>query len=248
MIFRPFYYDDLGCAAYVFGCGTIGAGAVIDPRADDVDAYIAFADARKMRITQVIDTHVHADHRSGGIDLAHTVGAEYRLHYAADADVSFSPMRDGEEIVLGNTRVRVLHTPGHSPESVSLLVTDLKRGSDPWFVLTGDTLFVGAVGRPDLPGRARENAVQLHRSIHEKLLTLPDDIEIYPGHFSGSLCGAGLSGKPSSTVAFERRWNPMLALDADAFVAAVADVPPKPAGMERILAANRGRVLGDSPA
>jgi hydroxyacylglutathione hydrolase len=248
MIFRPFYYYDLGCAAYVFGCGTIGACAVIDPRADDVDAYIAFADARKMRITQVIDTHVHADHRSGGIDLAYTAGAEYRLHHAADADVSFSPMRDGEEIVLGNTRVRVLHTPGHSPESVSLLVTDLKRGSDPWFVLTGDTLFVGAVGRPDLPGRARENAVQLHRSIHEKLLTLPDDIEIYPGHFSGSLCGAGLSGKPSSTVAFERRWNPMLALDVDAFVAAVADVPPKPAGMERILAANRGRVRADSPA
>jgi glyoxylase-like metal-dependent hydrolase (beta-lactamase superfamily II) len=248
MIFRPFYYYDLGCAAYLLGCGTIGTCAVVDPRADDVDAYLAFADAKKMRITQVIDTHVHADHRSGGVDLVHRTAAEYRLHHDADADVAFNPMRDSEEIVLGNTRVRVLHTPGHSPESVSLLVTDLRRGTDPWFVLTGDTLFVGAVGRPDLPGRARENALQLHRSIHEKLLSLPDDIEIYPGHFSGSLCGAGLSGKPSSTIAFERRWNPMLALDANAFVAAVADVPAKPAGMERILAANRGRAPAVSPA
>jgi glyoxylase-like metal-dependent hydrolase (beta-lactamase superfamily II) len=123
---------------------------------------------------------------------------------------------------------------------VSLLVTDLKRGTDPWFVLTGDTLFVGAVGRPDLPGRARENAAQLYASIHDKLLTLPDDLEIYPGHFSGSLCGAGLSGKPSSTVAFERRWNPMLSMDRETFIAALADVPPKPAGMDQILASNRG--------
>jgi glyoxylase-like metal-dependent hydrolase (beta-lactamase superfamily II) len=134
----------------------------------------------------------------------------------------------------------VLHTPGHSPDSVCLLVTDLKRGADPWFLLTGDTLFVGAVGRPDLPGRARENASDLFDSIHTKLLMLPGDLEIYPGHFSGSLCGAGLSGKPSSTLAFERRWNPMLSLDRDAFVNALADVPPKPAHMEQITAANRG--------
>jgi glyoxylase-like metal-dependent hydrolase (beta-lactamase superfamily II) len=244
MIFRPFYYYDLGCASYLFGCGTLGKCAVVDPRADDVDAYTAFAGAKKMSITQVIDTHVHADHRSGGAELARKAGAEYRLHESADVDVPFVPMRDGDEIELGNTRVRVLHTPGHSPESVSLLVTDLKRGPEPWFVLTGDTLFVGAVGRPDLPGRARENAAQLHASIHEKLLTLPDDLEIYPGHFSGSLCGAGLSGKPSSTVAFERRWNPMLSLDRETFIAALAEVPPKPAEMERILAENRtGRRL-----
>jgi len=145
-------------------------------------------------------------------------------------------------------RVKVLHTPGHSPESVCLVVTDLKRGPDPWFVLTGDTLFVGAVGRPDLPGRARENAAQLFDSIHEKLLTLPDDLEIYPGHFSGSLCGAGLSGKPSSTIAFERRWNPMLSLDRDAFVGALVDVPPKPAEMERTLAINRGVEPIEAPA
>jgi hydroxyacylglutathione hydrolase len=248
VIFRPFYYYDLGCASYLLGCGTLGTCAVVDPRADDVESYVAFAGAKNMRITQVIDTHVHADHRSGGVELARQTGSAYRLHESADVNVPFMPMRDGEEIELGNTRVRVLHTPGHSPESVSLLVTDLKRGTDPWFVLTGDTLFVGAVGRPDLPGRARENAAQLYTSIHEKLLTLPDDLEIYPGHFSGSLCGAGLSGKPSSTVAFEKRWNAMLSKDRDAFVAALSDVPPKPAEMERILAANRGDAQGETHA
>jgi hydroxyacylglutathione hydrolase len=248
MIFRPFYYYDLGCAAYLFGCGTLGRCAVVDPRAEDVDAYMAFAGAKKMRITHVIDTHVHADHRSGGVALAKATAAAYRLHESANVRVPFTPMRDGEEIELGNTRVRVLHTPGHSPESVSLLVTDLKRGTDPWFVLTGDTLFVGAVGRPDLPGRARENAAQLYTSIHQKLLTLPDDLEIYPGHFSGSLCGAGLSGKPSSTIAFERRWNPMLSMNQEAFVAALADVPAKPAEMERMLATNRGVTIQETTA
>jgi hydroxyacylglutathione hydrolase len=247
VIFRPFYYYDLGCASYLLGCGTVGRCSVVDPRADDVDSYIRFAAAKKMEITQVIDTHVHADHRSGGIELARRTGADYRLHESADVKVPFAPMKHDEEIELGNTRVRVLHTPGHSPESVSLLVTDRKRGTDPWFVLTGDTLFVGAVGRPDLPGRARENAAQLYTSIHEKLLTLPDDLEIYPGHFSGSLCGAGLSGKPSSTLAFERRWNPMLSKDRDAFVASLADVPAKPAEMERILAWNRGVTDVESP-
>jgi hydroxyacylglutathione hydrolase len=241
MIFRPFYYYDLGCAAYLLGCGTLGKCAVVDPRAEDVEAYVAFAGSKKMRISHVIDTHVHADHRSGGVELARRAGAAYCLHESADVRVPFMALRDGQDIELGNTRVKVLHTPGHSPESVCLLVTDLKRGTDPWFVLTGDTLFVGAVGRPDLPGRARENAGELYSSIHEKLLTQPGDLEIFPGHFSGSLCGAGLSGKPSSTIAFERRWNAMLALDREAFINALADVPPKPAEMERILAVNRGQ-------
>jgi glyoxylase-like metal-dependent hydrolase (beta-lactamase superfamily II) len=120
------------------------------------------------------------------------------------------------------------------------VVTDLKRGPEPWFVVTGDTLFVGAVGRPDSPGDARENAQILHCSLHERLLTLPDDVEIYPGHFSGSLCGTGLSGKPTSTIAFEKRWNPMLSMARDLFVEAPANVPPKPAEMEAILSFNRG--------
>lgn len=240
MIFRPFYYHDIGCAAYLLGCGSLGECAVVDPRADDVAAYEAFAAAKKMAVTHVIDTHVHADHRSGGFELASRTGARYCLHEAADVHVPFASLRDQDEIELGNTRLKVLHTPGHSPESICLLVTDLKRGTDPWFVLTGDTLFVGAVGRPDLPGRARDNAAALYASVHDKLLTLPDELEIYPGHFSGSVCGVGLSGKPASTIGFERRWNPMLSLDGDAFIAVLANVPPKPADMEAILAVNRG--------
>ena len=240
MILRPFYYFDTGCAAYLFGCGTAGRCAVVDARADDVGAYEAFASAKGMRITHAIDTHVHADHRSGGPELARHSGAHYCLHESADVEMPFTPLEDGANIELGNTRVKVLHTPGHSPESVCLVVTDLRRGSEPWFVLTGDTLFVGAVGRPDLPGRTREHAAELYTSLHEKLLSLPGDLEIYPGHFSGSLCGSGLSGKPSSTIAFERRFNPTLSLDREAFVEALTNVPPRPAEMERILAFNRG--------
>lgn len=244
MILRPYYYFDLGCAAYLFGCGTLGRCAVVDARLDDVDAYASFAASKRMRITHVIDTHIHADHRSGGAELARRSGADYCLHAAADVAFPFTPLKDGDDIDLGNTRVKVLHTPGHSPESVCLVVTDLKRGPDPWFVLTGDTLFVGAVGRPDLPGHARENAATLYASLHDKLLTLPGDLEIYPGHFSGSLCGSGLSGKPMSTMAFERRWNPMLSMDRQTFIEALADVPPKPAEMARILALNRGETNG----
>ncbi len=224
MIFRPFYYFETGCAAYLFGCGTLGKCTVVDAHEEDVDAYAAFAASKGMQITHVIDTHIHADHRSGGTLLA-----------------QIEPLRDGQTVELGNTRVQIIHTPGHTPESMCLLVTDLRRGKEPWFVLTGDTLFVGAVGRPDLPGRARENAAELYASIHEKLLTLPDDIEVYPGHFSGSMCGAGMSGKPSSTIAFEKKWNRMLSLDRPAFIDALAGVPAKPAEMERILAINEGR-------
>ena len=240
MIFRPFYYYDMGCAAYLFGCGALGKCAVVDGRTEDVEAYAAFARDKQMRITHVIDTHVHADHRSGGRALAGKIDAEYCLHESANVAFSFTPLSDGQTIELGNTLVKVLHTPGHSPESICLLVTDLRRGPEPWFVMTGDTLFVGAVGRPDLPGRARENAEALYQSVHDKLLTLPDDIEIFPGHFSGSVCGVGLSGKPSSTIAFERRWNPVLSLDRPAFVEHLSAVPPKPAEMERMLAFNRG--------
>ena len=240
MIFSPFYSFNTGCAAYVFGCGGLGIGAIVDPRADDIERYLTLASSKGLRITHVIDTHVHADHHSGGRAVAEKTGARYCLHRSADVSFPFSPLDDGQEIELGNTRLRVLHTPGHTPESISLVVTDLRRGPDPWFVLTGDTLFVGAVGRPDLPGRARENAAELYESIHAKLLTLPDELEVYPAHFSGSVCGAGMSGKPSSTIAFEKRWNPMLALDKEAFVSALSDVPEKPSDMTAILAANKG--------
>jgi glyoxylase-like metal-dependent hydrolase (beta-lactamase superfamily II) len=241
MIFRPWYSFETGCAGYLFGCGTQGRCAVVDAREQDVDACSAFAAAKGMRITHVIDTHVHADHRSGGPVLARKVGADYCLHESAQVALPFQPLRDGQEIELGNTRVRVLHTPGHTPESICLLVTDLRRGPDPWFVLTGDTLFVGAAGRPDLPGRAGENAGALYDSIHGKLLCLDDDLELYPAHFSGSVCGVGLSGKPSSTIAFERRWNPLLSKDRQEFVQALSAPTPNPPDMERILAANQGR-------
>ena len=242
MIFRPFYTYETGCAGYLLGCGGLGKCAVVDVHERDIDVYIAFAADKRMQITRVIDTHVHADHRSGGPALAARVGAEYCLHASADVDLAFTPLHDGQEIELGNTRVRVLHTPGHTPESVCLVVIDLRRGPDPWFVLTGDTLFVGAVGRPDLPGRVQESAGELFDSIHRKLLTLPGELEVFPAHFAGSACGAGISGKPSTTLAFERRFNPLLALGRDAFIAAVADVPPKPAEIDAMLRANRGRV------
>jgi glyoxylase-like metal-dependent hydrolase (beta-lactamase superfamily II) len=198
-----------------------------------------------MTITHVIDTHVHADHRSGGRELARKTGASYCLHVDAAVGFSFVPLHDGQEIELGNTRIKVLHTPGHTPESICLVVTDLRRGPEPWFVLTGDTLFVGAVGRPDLPGQVRKNAEELYDSIQAKLLTLPDDLEICPAHFAGSVCGAGMSGKPSSTIAFEKRWNAMLSKSRDDFIAALLDVQPKPLEMERIMRFNQGR--GDEP-
>jgi hydroxyacylglutathione hydrolase len=243
MIFRPFYYFDTGCASYIFGCATLGKCAVVDPQAHDVDTYIEFAAAKGMRITHAIDTHVHADHRSGGADIAHRTGALYCLHESAELSVPFTALREGEEIDLGNTRVAVLHTPGHSPESICLLVRDLRRGPDPWFVLTGDTLFVGAVGRPDLPGQARESARELFASLHTKLLTLPDHLEMFPAHFAGSSCGAGMSGKPFSTIAFEKRWNPLLRASVEDFIEAVSHVPPKPAQMQDILRRNRSSSL-----
>ena len=155
-------------------------------------------------------------------------------------EFDFLPLIEGQVLDVGNVKVKVLHTPGHTPDSVCLLVTDLRRGEAPWFVVTGDTLFVGAVGRPDLLGREAEMAAQLHETLHAKILSLPDEIEIFPGHQAGSACGVGLSGKPSSTIGFEKRWNPLLSKKRDEFIAAVSQVPPKPAEMERMVRVNRG--------
>jgi hydroxyacylglutathione hydrolase len=241
MIFRPFYADETGCASYLFGCGSKGLCCVVDPLERDVDAYVEFAAAKSMRIAYVFDTHVHADHRSGGRALVERTGARYGMHRSAEVAFELERLDDGQVIELGNTIVRVLHTPGHTAESICLVVSDLRRGPEPWFVCTGDTLFVGAVGRPDLPGHERENAAELHRSVREKLLPLPDSLEIYPAHFAGSACGAGISGKPMSTLAFEKRWNPLLQLAVADFVEQVgANVPPKPAEMEAMLRRNRG--------
>ena len=241
MFFRPFYRFETGCAAYVFGCGGQGLACVVDPHESDVDTYVEFAASKGMRITHVFDTHVHADHRSGARRLVEITGAKYCLHRSANVTFPFEPVNDSQTIELGNTIVRVLHTPGHTPESMCLVVSDLRRGPEPWFVCTGDTLFVGAVGRPDLPGHERENAAQLRASVRDKLLVLPDDLEVYPAHFAGSACGAGMSGKPASTIAFEKKWNSLLALDEAAFVEQVGgSVPPKPEGMAAIMRFNAG--------
>jgi hydroxyacylglutathione hydrolase len=212
----------------------------VDPQANDIDTYIEFAKAKGMEIKYVIDTHVQADHVSGGRQLAQLAGADYCLHESANVAFDFTSLKGDQELDLGNVSIRVLHTPGHTQESICLLVTDKTRGPEPWFLLTGDTLFVGAVGRPDLPGNIEQSAAHLFESLHEKVLALPENLEIYPAHFSGSLCGAGLSGKPMSTLAFEKRWNQSLTLDRAAFIEKMMSTsPPKPADMEAVLSANR---------
>jgi hydroxyacylglutathione hydrolase len=240
MIFLPFLRPATGCAGYLVGCGGQGIAAAVDPRAEDVDAYAAAAEAKGMQIRYVVDTHVQADHRSGGRLLAEKTGALYALHRSAPVAFPFHPLEDGQVLELGNVVLRVLHTPGHTPDSICLLVTDRRRGDEPWFVLTGDTLFSGAVGRPDLPGDATASAMLLHASL-QRLLALPDTIEVYPAHFAGSACGAGMNGKPMSTIGFERRHSPLLALDQATFVASVtAGIPPRPAEMEEVVRFNQG--------
>ena len=196
-----------------------------------------------MRITHVFETHVQADHLSGARRLSEATGAAVFYHAAAPVAFRHEVLEDGTSHDLGNVKVQVLHTPGHTPDSVSLLVTDRTRSEEPWFVLTGDTLFSGGVGRPDLMGAGLERrlAEQLYDSLHARLLTLPDHLEIFPAHFGGAACGKGLSGKPGSTIGFERRFNPALQLGArDAFVDFVlADLPPQPP----VFAENRRRNL-----
>jgi hydroxyacylglutathione hydrolase len=240
VILRRFIVNETGCASYLFGCMSKGAVGVVDPHADLVGDYIEAAESAGVRITQAIDTHVHADHPSGALELVDQTGAHLRLPEGAPVEFDFEPLRDDEQVLLGNTRVQVLSTPGHAWAHVCLLVTDTKRGQEPWLVFTGDALLVGAVGRPDLHGQERELAQALERSIADRLLTLPDWVEIHPGHVGGSACGAGISSNPSSTIGFERRHNPLLNGDERDFVDRVlADLTPAPPEFDRIYEQNR---------
>ena len=229
--------------SYFFGCVGKGKAVAVDVVAGDEEWFTDEARKANVTITQVIDTHVHADHYSGGRTLATKVGALYCLHESDRSLVNFGfePLRDGQVLDVGNVKITVLHTPGHTPDSICLLVTDQRRGEAPWFVITGDTLFVGAVGRPDLAGREQEMASVLYDSLHAKLLSLPDEIEIFPGHQAGSACGVGLSGKPSSTLGFEKRWNPSLSIGKKEFIEHLTrDILPRPADMEAMLRFNLG--------
>ncbi len=229
--------------SYFFGCGSCHVGVAVDPVLGDEDLFLDEAHKQDVRITHVFDTHVHADHYSGARALAEKAGALYCLHEsnAGRVNFPFEALRDRQQIAVGNVTIEVLHTPGHTPDSICLLVADRRRSDEPWFVLTGDSLFVGSIGRPDLAGQEREMASVLFDTLHQKILTLPETVELYPGHTSGSVCGAGISGKPMSTLAFEKRWNPLLAMDREAFVEALTlEIPPKPAEIARWIAYNLG--------
>lgn len=243
MILRQYLHTDpVVAASYLVGCGGMGAAAVIDPF-NDVDRYEHEAEATGMSIRYVIDTHVHADHLSGGRRLAERTGAIYVLHETADAGFDFHSVADGDELELGNVSLVVWHTPGHTPEHLSLLVVDRTRAVEPWAVLTGHTLMVGDMGRTELASTADEGARALFGSA-QRLKALPDYVQVLPGAFSGSICGRGLSGNPVSTIGFERRYNRAFAMtEPDAFVHFMtAEIPPRPPLAEEIRATNLGRI------
>lgn len=226
--------------SYLFGCGSLGKAIAVDVVAGDEDWFVEQAEAQNVSITHVLETHVHADHYSGGRALAERLGAKYCLYKGASPEFAFEPLNDGDVIDVGNVKVRVIYTPGHTMDSISLAVSDNRRSEEPWFLLTGDTLFVGSIGRPDLAGREKEMAAMLFDTLHTKLLSFPDTTEIYPAHQAGSVCGAGISGKPVSTLGFEKRFNPMLNVtDKNEFVQLLTkEIPPRPAEMDKIVAAN----------
>jgi len=225
--------------AYLFGCGGKGHAIAVDVHAEDVDWFLQQAEKQAVKIDFVIDTHIHADHVSGGRALAQRGGGQYCLHESATPQFEFTALQDGQVLEIGNVTARVIHTPGHTLDSICLLVNDNRRGNEPWFVLTGHTLFVGSAGRPDLRGEEERMGGLLHDSLFNKLLTLPDHVEIYPGAQAGSVCGAGISGKPSSTIAFEKQFNKALIADKEEFIAALLEnLPPQPADMMEIIKQN----------
>ena len=245
MFFRQLLNDETACASYLFGCKTHSRFAVVDPHEDLVDDYVALAEGQGIPIVAVLETHVQADHVSGLPELVERTGATAYLPEGAGVDFPHHALADRETVELGNTEVQALATPGHALAHHAYLVTDHTRGDEPWFVLTGDALLVGDAGRPDLHAHGdltpEEMARRLYRSLNERLLALPDDLLLYPAHYSGSVCGRGLSAHPASTIGFERRHNEALRFESeDAFVEALLeDTPPAPPQQAEIVAANR---------
>jgi hydroxyacylglutathione hydrolase len=252
VFFRQLLNDDTACASYLFGCKTHGRFAVVDPHVDLVDEYVALAEQQGSPIVAVLETHVQADHVSGLPELVDRTGATAYLPQHAGVEFEHHALADREVVKLGNTELQAIATPGHARAHHAYVVTDRTRGDEPWLVLTGDALLVGDAGRPDLHAHGEQTAEDmartLFRSLTERLLALPDDLVLYPAHYSGSLCGRGLSANPISTIGFERRHNRALQFDSeDAFVEALLrDIPPAPEQQRAIVAANRtGRPLAD---
>jgi hydroxyacylglutathione hydrolase len=247
VIFTQFVDDDLGCASYLVADESTGSAAVVDP-AFAIEQYLEEADRRRVRIERVVETHTHADHVSGHGRFALEHDLPVTIHPAAEAQYPHDAMEDGHEVELGDVVLRCIHTPGHRPEHCSLAVIDRSRGPDLWLVLTGDSLFVGDVARPDLAVEAREGAEELFYSLR-RLAELGDGVEVYPGHVAGSLCGKAMSSKASTTIGFERRFNHGLtASDVDCFIAETVSVAaPKPPNMTRIVELNRGPFVGAQP-
>jgi hydroxyacylglutathione hydrolase len=254
MYFRQLLNDDTACASYLLGCKSRSAFAVVDPHVDLVEEYVRLADEQGIPIVAVLETHVQADHVSGLPELVERTGATPYLPAGAGVEFEHVALADGQVVELGNTSLRALATPGHAAAHHAYAVTDHTRADEPWLVLTGDALLVGDAGRPDLHAHGdatpEEMARRLHRSIRDKLLALPDHVVLYPAHYSGSVCGRGLSSNPISTIGFERAHNRALRFESeDGFVAALLrDIPPAPANQGEILAANRaGRPLARMP-
>lgn len=242
MYVQQFFVEGLGCASYLIGCESQGVAAVVDPQRD-VHPYLETAHSRGLKITHILETHLHADHVSGNTQLAARSGAEIYIHEAAQAQFAHQTMKEGDVLQIGGVKIEVRHTPGHTPESVTLLVSDTTRSQEPWMALTGDLLFVGDVGRPDLVGleAARDLAGDLYESLFEKVLKMNDALMIYPGHGAGSLCGRSIGSVRSTTLGYERQANPALSpRQREEFIEYMTNnLPEQPGNHQRIKAMNR---------
>ena len=241
MYFKQLVKEDLGCASYIVGCTNAGVCAVIDPRLDMVDDILELTAAKDLQVKAVIETHNHADHISGHGEITRRTGAEIYIHEQAGVNYPHKNLKDGDELQFGVARLRVIHTPGHRPEHIALAVSDTSRSDDPWLVLTGDSLFIGDVARPDLAVPGEEGASVLYDSIFNRLLKLDDGVEVYPAHVAGSLCGRGMSAKTSSTIGFERKHNPAAEpCSRQEFIHAMNEnLPQRPPNMYTIVERNR---------